>query len=52
MISHVQSKKTKQNENRLTDTENNRWLPRGRGVGEGWIGSLEIADANWYIQNG
>ena len=24
----------------------------GRGKGEGWIGSLELADANWYIQNG
>ena len=35
MISHVQSKKTKQNENRLTDTENNRWLPEERGGGGG-----------------
>ena len=25
------------------------WLPRGRGVGEGCIGSLGLADANWYI---
>ena len=25
------------------------WLPRGRGVGEGWIGSLGLADANYYI---
>ena len=22
------------------------------GVGEGWIGSLELADANYYILNG
>ena len=30
------------------------WLPRGGGVvgGEGWSGSLGLADANWYIQNG
>ena len=25
------------------------WLPRGRGVGEGWSGSLGLADANYYI---
>ena len=25
------------------------WLPRGRGVGEGWIGSLGLADANYSI---
>ena len=24
----------------------------GKGVGEGWIGSLGLADANCYIQNG
>ena len=24
-------------------------LPRGRRVGEGWIGSLGLADANWYV---
>ena len=28
------------------------WLPRGRGVGEGWIESLGLADANYYIQDG
>ena len=22
-----------------------------KGVEEGWIGSLGLADANWYIQN-
>ena len=27
------------------------WLPRGR-VPEGWSGSLGLADANYYIQNG
>ena len=25
-------------------------LPRGRGAGEGLIGSLRLADANWCIQ--
>ena len=24
----------------------------GRGVGEGWSGSLGLADTNYYIQNG
>ena len=28
------------------------WLPRGRGTGVGWIGSLGLVDANYYIQNG
>ena len=28
------------------------WLPWGRGVVEGWIGRLELADANHYMQNG
>ena len=23
-------------------------LPRGRGVGEGWIGSMGLLDANYY----
>ena len=31
---------------RLTDTE--LWLQRG-AVGEGWMGSLGLADANYYI---
>ena len=25
------------------------WLPRGSGVEEGWIGSLGLADANYYL---
>ena len=25
------------------------WLPRGREVIKGWIGSLGLADANYYI---
>ena len=34
-----------------TDSQTHRtdlWLPRGRGVAEGWIGSLGLADANYY----
>ena len=44
-----------------TDSQTQRtdlWLPRGRGVegagqggGEGWIGNLGLADANYYIWN-
>ena len=25
------------------------WLPGWRRVAEGWIGSLELAHANWYV---
>ena len=35
-----------------TDSQTQRtdlWLPRVRGVREGWIGSLGLADANYYI---
>ena len=35
-----------------TDSQTQRpdlWLPRGRGLREGWIGSLGLADANYYI---
>ena len=28
------------------------WLPRGRGWREGWIGSLQLVDANYYMDNG
>ena len=28
------------------------WLPRGREVREGSIGNLELADANYYSQDG
>ena len=28
------------------------WLPREKGVGEGWIGSLGLADVSYYIENG
>ena len=27
------------------------WLPRKGGLGEGWIGSLGLADANYYTKN-
>ena len=36
--------KQKQTQTERTDW----WLPRGR-VGEGWSGSLGLADANYYI---
>ena len=29
--------------------EHREWLPRWRGLGEGWIVSLGLADANYYI---
>ena len=25
------------------------WLPMGRGLEDGWIGRLGLADANYYI---
>ena len=28
------------------------WLPRGKGLGEGWTGNLGLTDANYYIYNG
>ena len=34
-----------------TDSQTKRtdlWLPRGKGYGGGWIGSLGLADANYY----
>ena len=39
-----------QNINRLTDIENRLVITNGDGgVGEGWIGSLGLADVNYYI---
>ena len=35
-----------------TDSEiqkTNLWLPKGKGWGNGWIGSLGLADTNYYI---
>jgi len=35
-----------------TDSQTERadfWLPKGEKGGEGWTGSLGLADANWYI---
>ena len=35
-----------------TDSQTQRtdlWLPRGRGLREGWRGSLGLADTNYYI---
>ena len=38
--------------NRLTDTENRLWLPRQGWGGEGRIGSLGLAETNYYILDG
>ena len=34
------------------DVKNRPMLPRARGLGKGWPGRLELAHANYYIQNG
>ena len=39
----------------ITDSQTKRtgfWLPKGRGTGEGWTGSLGLADVHYDIQNG
>ena len=33
----------------IYETENRLWLPRGKGMWEGWIASLGLAGANYYI---
>ena len=38
-----------QKRNRLTDTENRLVVPLGQEGREGWIGSLGLAEANYYI---
>ena len=35
--------------NRLIDMENKLVMPRERGEGMGWMGSLSLVDANYYI---
>ena len=41
------------NRNRFIDIESRLVTSlRGKGEGEGWIGSLGLAEANYYIQNG
>ena len=37
---------------KLTDTENKLVTAQEERVGEGWIGSLVLAGANYNIQNG
>ena len=37
------------NRNRLTDIENRLVVAKGKGVGKGKIGSLGLADANYYL---
>ena len=46
------NQQAKQNQNRLTDIENRLVVVKGEGGGEGWTGSLGLADANYCIQNG
>ena len=41
-----------QNRNRLTDIGNRLVAAEGEGMEEGWIGSLGLADANEYMENG
>ena len=41
--------KTKCRAETETDSENRLVVVKGEGVGEGWIGSLGLADANYYI---
>ena len=36
-------------QNRLTDIENSGYQG-GQGLGKGWIGSLGLADMNYYIE--
>ena len=38
-----------QNRNRLTDMENGLVVAKGRGEKVGWMGSLGLVDANYYI---
>ena len=38
------STKQKQTHTHRTDV----WLPRGKKGGEGWIGSMGLADANYF----
>ena len=35
--------------NRLTDTENRLMVAKAGGMREGWIESLGLADANYYM---
>ena len=40
------------NTNRLTDIENTLVVAKEKGMGEGWTGSLELVDENYFIENG
>ena len=40
-----------QNRNRLTDREQSSGCQGREGVGEEWVGSLGLVNANYYIQN-
>ena len=39
-------------EHRLIDMENRLVVAKGKGERVGWMGSLGLADANYYISNG
>ena len=44
-------KKTNPNDQKFVILQTERtdlWLPRVAGVGEGWIGNLRLASANYY----
>ena len=38
-----------QNRNRFTDVEKRFVVAKGEGEGVGWIGSLGLVNANYYI---
>ena len=40
-----------QNRNRLTDRDQSSGCQGREGVGEEWVGSLGLVNANYYIQN-
>ena len=40
------------NTNRLTDIENTLVVAKEKGMREGWTGSLELVDENYFIEKG
>ena len=56
-ITYMQNLKHDTNElicetNRLPDIENRFVVAKEEGVGKGWMGSLGLANANCYMENG
>ena len=39
-------------EKKIMDLENNLVIAMGKGEGVGWIGNLELIDANYSLWNG